>query len=71
MLIKNLQNVNPFNDIQTFQNEYKKQKEFRDVGSEEQKIFFYDKKSYATYEAFFYAMLSVASILFLRTQIKN
>ncbi len=70
-LIKNFENVNPFNDIQTFNKENKKLKEFRDVGSEEQKIFFYDKSSYATYESFFYAMLSITSILFLRTQIKN
>jgi len=70
-LIRNFENVSPFNDIQTFNKENEKLKEFRDVGSEEQKIFFYDKKSYATYEAFFYGMLSVVSILFLRTQIKN
>ena len=70
-LIKQLENVNPFDDIQTFQNENNKHKEFRDVGSEEQKIFFYDRTSYATYEAIFYAMLSVVGILFLRTQLKN
>ena len=70
-LIKQLENVNPFDDIQTFQNENIKHKEFRDVGSEEQKVFFYDRTSYATYEAIFYAMLSVIGILFLRTQLKN
>lgn len=70
-LIQGFENTNPFNDIQTFGDENKKLKEFRDLGTEEQKIFFYDKSSYATYEAFFYAMLSIVSILFLRTQIKN
>ena len=70
-LIQGFENTNPFNDIQTFQNENRKHKEFRDLGTEEQKIFFYDRTSYATYEAFFYAMLSIVGILFLRTQLKN
>ena len=70
-LINRLNNVNPFQDIQTFENENTKLKEFRDTGSKEQKIFFSDRNSYAIYQGFFYAMLSVVSILFLRTQIKN
>ncbi len=70
-LISSLNNVNPFQDIQTFENENAKLKEFRDTGTKEQKIFFSDRNSYAIYQGFFYAMLSVVSILFLRTQIKN
>jgi hypothetical protein len=70
-LVSGLKNVNPFDDIATFNIENKKLKTFRDTGSKEQKLFFYDKSSYELYETLFYGMLCLVSILFLRTQIKN
>ena len=70
-LINGLRNVNPFDDITKFNTENRKLKNFRDTGSEEQKLFFYDKSSYEIYESIFYGMLSLVGILFLRSQIKN
>ncbi len=70
-LVSGLRNVNPFDDITTFNRENEKLKSFRDTGSEQQKLFFYDKSSYEIYETAFYGMLSLVGILFLRTQIKN
>jgi len=70
-MVSQVRNINPFDDITTFNNENDKLKNFRDTGSEEQKLFFYDKSSYEVYETAFYGMLCLVSILFLRTQFKN
>ena len=70
-MVSQVRNVNPFDDITTFNNENNKLKNFRDTGSEEQKLFFHDRSSYEVYETSFYGMLCLVGILFLRTQFKN
>jgi hypothetical protein len=70
-LVAEFKNVNPFNDVSKFTSEVKKEKDFRNTGSKEKQLFFYDKSSYVNFESVFYIMMSILSILFIRIQVKK
>ena len=54
----------------SFSEEYKKLKQFSNTGKAK-KIEYFDENSYALYESFFYTMLIIISILFIRNQVKH
>tara|TARA_B110000967_G_C18753298_1_gene493998 strand:- start:10 stop:660 length:651 start_codon:yes stop_codon:yes gene_type:complete len=58
-------------DIADFDDKTNTLKNFRDDGSKERKIQYFDKNTYALYETFFYTMLSIISIVFIRNQIQK
>jgi len=58
-------------DIADFDEKTKALKNFRDDGSKERKIQYFDKNTYALYESFFYTMLSIISIVFIRNQLQK
>ena len=70
-LLDTIRNINPNIDTTTFTNELDKLTKFRDKGSEQKKIEYFDENQYALYEGFFYTMLIIISILFIRSQIRK
>ena len=69
-LVAQFRNVNP-NNMDNFEREVEREKNFRNSGSKEKELFYYDKSSYALFQTVFYATLSLLSILFIRFQVKK